>query len=70
MKKLTFLLAAMTLALTALPALAGVVINQKQNVTSGTNVRDSEQTMMVQGNKQKIISERHIIITDLDKGML
>ena len=70
MKKLTFLLAAMTLALSALPAIAGVVINQKQNVTSGTNVRDSEQTMMVQGNKQKIISERHIIITDLDKGML
>jgi hypothetical protein len=56
--------------MTALPAAAGVVITQKQHVTSGTNSRDMEQTISVQGNKQKMVSERHTIITDLDKGMM
>ena len=70
MRKLITLVAGMTLAMTALPAAAGVVITQKQHVTSGTNARDSEQTISVQGNKQKMVTERHTIITDLDKGMM
>ncbi len=70
MKKLTALVAGMTLAMTALPAAAGVVITQKQHVTSGTNSRDAEQTIYVQDNKQKMVTERHTIITDLDKGMM
>jgi len=70
MRKLTALVVGMTLAMTTLPAAAGVVITQKQHVTSGTNSRDTEQTISVQGNKQKMVSERHTIITDLDKGMM
>jgi hypothetical protein len=70
MRKLTALVAATTLALSALPAMAGVVITQKQHVTSGTNSRDAEQTISVQGNKQKMVTERHTIITDLDKGSM
>jgi Domain of unknown function (DUF4412) len=70
MRKLIALVAGMTLAMTALPAAAGVVITQKQHVTSGTNSRDSEQTILVQGNKQKMVTERHTIITDLDKGKM
>ncbi|MGH7925048.1 MAG: DUF4412 domain-containing protein [Candidatus Binatus sp.] len=70
MRKLTALVAGMTLAMTALPAAAGVVITQKQHVTSGTNSRDAEQTISVQGNKQKMMTERHTIITDLDKGKM
>ncbi|MFZ2062492.1 MAG: DUF4412 domain-containing protein [Candidatus Binatus sp.] len=70
MRKLTALVAGMTLAMTALPAAAGVVITQKQHVTSGTNTRDSEQTISVQGNKQKMVTERHTIITDLDAGKM
>jgi len=70
MRKLTALVAGMALATAALPAAAGVVITQKQHVTSGTNSRDSEQTISVQGNKQKMVSERHTIITDLDKGKM
>ena len=70
MRKLTALLAATTFALSALPAAAGVVIQQKQHVTNGQNSRDSEQTIMVQGNKQKMVTERHIVVTDLDKGMM
>ncbi len=70
MRKLTALLAATTFALTALPAAAGVVITQKQHVTNGQNSRDAEQTIMVQGNKQKMVTERHIVVTDLDKGKM
>jgi hypothetical protein len=70
MRKLTALVAGMTLAMAALPAAAGVVITQKQHVTSGTNARDSEQTISVQGNKQKMVTERHTIITDLDNGKM
>ncbi len=70
MRKLTALVAGMTLAMTALPAAAGVVITQKQHVTSGTNSRDQEQTISVQGNKQKMVTERHTIITDLDAGKM
>jgi hypothetical protein len=70
MRKITTLVAGMTLAMTALPAAAGVVITQKQHVTSGTNARDSVQTISVQGNKQKMVTERHTIITDLDAGKM
>ncbi|HWJ41767.1 MAG TPA: DUF4412 domain-containing protein [Candidatus Limnocylindrales bacterium] len=70
MRKLTTLVAGMTLAMTALPAAAGVVITQKQHVTSGTNTRDQEQTISVQGNKQKMVTEKHTIITDLDVGKM
>jgi hypothetical protein len=70
MKKLTVLLAGMTLAMTALPAAAGVVITQKQHVTNGKNSRDTEQTISVQGNKQKEVDERRTLIADLDKGMI
>lgn len=70
MRKLTALLVGMTLGLSALPAAAGVVITQKQHVTNGQNSRDSEQTISVQGNKQKVVTDRHTIITDLDKGMI
>src|ERR1700730_12824154 len=70
MRKLTALVAGMTLAMTALPAAAGVVITQKQHVTSGTNSRDQEQTISVQGNKQKMVTEKHTIITDLDAGKM
>ncbi|HEV2169324.1 MAG TPA: DUF4412 domain-containing protein, partial [Candidatus Binatus sp.] len=58
MRKLTALVMGMTLAMTALPAAAGVVITQKQHVISGTNSRDGEQTISVQGNKQKMVTER------------
>jgi len=53
MRKLTALAAGMTLAMTAMPAAAGVVITQKQHVTSGTNTRDTEQTISVQGEKDE-----------------
>jgi hypothetical protein len=70
MRRLSALAAGITLAMTALPAAAGVVITQKVHMTSGANSRDSEQTISLQGNKQKLVDERHTIILDLDKGMM
>jgi hypothetical protein len=70
MRKLTVLVVGMTLAMTALPAAAGVVITKKLHVTNGANSRDDEQTVSVQGNKQKIETADHTIITDLDKGVM
>ena len=70
MRKLTALVAGMTLAMTALPAAAGVVITQKQHVASGANSRDTEQTISVQGDKQKMVTERRTMIIDLGKGMM
>jgi hypothetical protein len=70
MRKLTVLVVGMTLAMTALPAAAGVVITQKLHVTNGTNSRDDEQTVSVQGNRRKDETTDHTIITDLDKGVI
>ena len=70
MRKLTALLTGIALATAALPAWAGVVIKQKQNVSNGTNTKDSEQTIMVQGNKQKMVIDKHTVIYDLDKGKM
>jgi hypothetical protein len=70
MRKLTALVAGMTLAMTALPAAAGVVITQKQHVSSGANSRDTEQTISVQGDKQKMVTEKRTMIIDLGKGMM
>src|SRR5262249_34531592 len=70
MRKLVALFGGTALAFAALPAAAGVVITQKQNVNNGQNSRDSEQTIMVQGNKEKMVTDRNVVITDLDKGMV
>ena len=70
MRKLTALVAGMTLAMTALPAAAGVVITQKQHVASGANSRDTEQTISVQGDKQKMVTEKRTMIIDLGKGQM
>lgn len=84
MRKLTALLAGITLAMSALPAVAGVVVTQKAHVTNGRNSRDSNQTISVQGNKQKVVDDRtislqgdkqkevseQVLITDLDKGVI
>jgi hypothetical protein len=70
MKHLSALLASAVIALYALPAAAGVVIEQDQTVTSGGNTRNQHQTVMVQGNKQKLVTPTHEVITDLDKGKM
>jgi Domain of unknown function (DUF4412) len=70
MNRLVFSAAALALALSATGAFAGVVITQEQNVTGGGVDHKVEQTVMIQGDKQKMITGTRQIITDLDKGVM
>jgi hypothetical protein len=54
----------------ATTAPAGVVISQDVAVTNQTGEKKSQQTVMVQGNKQKVITPERVFITDLDTGKL
>jgi len=70
MKTITAALAALAFALAAAPALAGVVITQDQTATGQFGERKSEQTIMVQGNKQKMVTQDRQVITDLDNNAM
>jgi Domain of unknown function (DUF4412) len=70
MKTITAAAAAISIALAAAPALAGVVITQQQTINAQSGQQKRDQTVMVQGNKQKMITGDHEIITDLDKGVM
>jgi hypothetical protein len=59
---------ALALALAATTASAGVVISQK--LVNQTGAHKTNQTVMVQGHKQKIITGDQEIVTDLDAGMM
>jgi hypothetical protein len=54
------------LALTALPASAGVVLTQQEN-HAGT---ETTRTIMIEGNKQKSSDAKHTVIVDLDSGTM
>jgi len=50
---------------------AGVIEEQQETITSGTPkpvVRT--RTIMIEGHKQKIVGQRDIMITDLDRGVM
>ena len=59
---------ALVLALAATTTSAGVVISQKVVVTDQSGEHKTEQTVMVQGTKQKVITGDSEILTDLDAG--
>ncbi|HEY6394004.1 MAG TPA: DUF4412 domain-containing protein, partial [Candidatus Binataceae bacterium] len=52
------------------PAFAGVVIAQDQTSNSGTMSNKSQQTIMIQGNKEKLVNDRHTTIIDMDGGKM
>jgi hypothetical protein len=70
MKTLSFAAAAVAVALSTLPARAGVVVTQQQVANGQFGERKSEQTIMIQGNKQKMITGERQIITDLDNSVM
>lgn len=70
MKTISFAAAATAVALSTLPARAGVVITQQQTTNMQSGQRQSEQTIMIQGNKQKMITGEREIITDLDNSVM
>jgi hypothetical protein len=70
MRRIVVAVAALGVVFAALPARAGVVITQDQTATGGFGERKSTQTIMVQGNKQKMITHDREIITDLDNNSM
>lgn len=58
------------IAMAATTAPAGVVISQDVAVTNQAGIRKSQQTVMIQGNKQKVVTAERVFITDLDAGKL
>ncbi|SRR5579885_16886 len=70
MKSITFAAAVLAVAIASVPAAAGVVITQEQTANGQFGERKSSQTIMVQGNKQKMISSGREIITDLDNNKM
>lgn len=69
-KSVAALACAAVLALCAAPALAGVVITERETTTGGPHAHSTERTLMIQGHKERIVTQRHEIILDLDKGVL
>jgi hypothetical protein len=61
---------ALAIALAATTASAGVVISQDLVVSNQAGETKGEQTVMLQGNKQKVISPGRETITDLDAGKM
>lgn len=73
MKKAIATAASIALMLTAIPALAGVLITQHETIEGSPTAaapKQHDQTIMVQGNKQRIEGSDHVIIIDLDKGQM
>jgi hypothetical protein len=59
---------AIVLALAATTASAGVVISQDVVINGQNGERKYQQTVMLQGHKQKVVTDQREIITDLDAG--
>ncbi len=70
MKKLAAALAAIAVLAASSVTQAGVVLVQKESVTGFGQPRTNERTLMIQGNKEKMVSATHQVITDLDKGVM
>jgi Domain of unknown function (DUF4412) len=62
--------AALAVALGAGGAHAGVVITQTEHSSGLGGERNTEQTVMIQGKKQKVVTSDREIITDLDRDVL
>ncbi len=72
-KRVAALAAAMVLVMSSGPALAGVVITESESLVSGGGPPQPprQRTMMIEGNKQKMIIEGgRAVIFDLDKGTM
>ncbi|MGD0074835.1 MAG: hypothetical protein ABSD31_10915, partial [Candidatus Binataceae bacterium] len=70
MKKVTvFLAAAIVVALTT-TAMAGVVLEQEVSQDGPFGTQNTKRTLQIQGNKQKVLSNSHAVITDLDSSVM
>jgi len=62
----------MALSLSAIgsPLRAGVVLTQDIVTNSGTNTTSDSRTIMIEGNKQKVVMRDQTIVLDLDGGKM
>lgn len=70
MKNFAAVAAAISIALAAPPAIAGVVIIQRQTRSYPQHTYTVDQTIMVQGNREKVVSPDSELIIDLDQGRM
>jgi hypothetical protein len=65
-------LAAAALVVSASAALAGVIVEEQETINRGGGAPPvtRERTIMIEGDKQKIVSEHDTMVTDLDKGVM
>lgn len=61
---------AAALLISASAARAGVIVDEQETVNRGGQPVTHARTIMIEGNKQKIVSEHDTMITDLDKGVM
>ena len=60
----------LSVAIAATSASAGVILSEEVVTSNQAGTKKSEQTVIVQGNKRKVITSDRIFITDLDMGRL
>ncbi len=71
MKSVIAALAALMMLWMASAASAGVVVEEQETVNKGGAAAAPEnRTLMIQGNKQKLVMTKETVVTDLDKGMV
>jgi hypothetical protein len=66
MKKSSYAIAALSVILSAAPVSAGVIITKKQTFSGVPAERVVNETLMIQGNKERHVIEGLVILTDLD----
>ena len=71
MNALRVTLAASLLMLISVAAQAGVVLHETETLDRGSgHTETQDRTVMVQGNQQKTITDRSVVLIDLDKGFM
>ncbi len=70
MRRLFTFFAVAILAMGAAAANAGVILDQESTTNVQTGAASNKRTIMIEGNKQKVIDGRHTVITDLDRGLM
>jgi hypothetical protein len=70
MKKAFAILAALSLSAIGSPLIAGVVMTQQMVTSSGSNNSTDDRTIMIEGNKQKVVMRDQTVVLDLDGGKM
>jgi Domain of unknown function (DUF4412) len=70
MKKAFAIITALSLSAIGTPLFAGLVMTQEIVTSSGSNSSTDNRTIMIEGNKQKVVMRDQTIVLDLDGGKM